>query len=115
VADVRSVLAAADVFVLPSYREGLPNAVLEAMAMEVPVVATDTDGTAEAVLDGETGYLVRPGDPEGLACAVARVLEDDGARASLVCGARRLVRDRFDTERAADELEALLRRVSGAL
>jgi glycosyltransferase involved in cell wall biosynthesis len=115
VADVRSVLAAADVFVLPSYREGLPNAALEAMAMEVPVVATDTDGTAEAVLDGETGYLVRPGDPEGLARAVARVLEDDGARASLVCGARRLVRDRFDTERAADELEALLRRVSGVL
>lgn len=115
VADVRSVLAAADVFVLPSYREGLPNAALEAMAMEVPVVATDTDGTAEAVLDGKTGYLVRPGDPEGLGRAVARVLEDDGARAALVHGARRLVRDRFDTERAADELEALLRRVSGAL
>jgi glycosyltransferase involved in cell wall biosynthesis len=113
VADVRGVLAAADVFVLPSYREGLPNAVLEAMAMEVPVVATDTDGTAEAVLDGQTGCLVAPGDSEGLARAVTRVLEDDRARAALVQGARQLVSARFDMERAADELEALLRRVAG--
>jgi glycosyltransferase involved in cell wall biosynthesis len=113
VADVRSVLAAADVFVLPSYREGLPNAVLEAMAMGVPVVATDTDGTAEAVLDGETGCLVPPGDPEALARAVTRILEDDSAREALLRGARQLVSARFDTERAVEELEVLLRRVAG--
>jgi glycosyltransferase involved in cell wall biosynthesis len=113
VADVRSVLAAADVLVLPSYREGLPNAVLEAMAMEVPVVATDTDGTAEAVVDGETGFLVPPGSPEALARAVTRVLEDDAGRAAVVRSARALVNTCFAPDRAADELEALLQRVAG--
>jgi len=64
--DVRPVLAAADLFVLPSHREGLPNAVLEAMAVGVPVVATAVDGTGEVVTDGETGLLVPPHDPDAL-------------------------------------------------
>jgi glycosyltransferase involved in cell wall biosynthesis len=79
--DVDTVLAAADVFVQPSLSEGLPLAVLEAMAAGLPVVATRVGGVAEAVRDGETGYLVPSADPPALADALAKVLgsEDRGA------------------------------------
>jgi glycosyltransferase involved in cell wall biosynthesis len=72
--DVPAVLRCADVFVQPSLSEGLPLAVLEAMAAARPVVATRVGGVPEAVIDGETGYVVDPGDPELLAEAIGKVL-----------------------------------------
>lgn len=69
-------MAAGDVFVLPSYSEGLPTVVCEAMNCGVPVVATAVDGTPEIVRDGETGLLVPAGDAAALADALARVLDD---------------------------------------
>jgi glycosyltransferase involved in cell wall biosynthesis len=79
--DVDRVLQAGDVFVQPSLSEGLPIAILEAMAHGLPVVATRVGGVAEAVLDGETGSLVCPGDPHALASALRRLIEapDTGA------------------------------------
>lgn len=77
--DVPDLLAAADLLVLPSLFEGLPLTVLEAMATGLPVVATRIGGTDEAVLDGETGALVPPGDPERLASAMASMLNDGAA------------------------------------
>ena len=74
--DVPALLAAADVFALPSRHEGFPLAVLEAFAAGMPVVATAVEGTLEAVADGVTGLLVPPGDPAALAAAVRRVLDD---------------------------------------
>jgi glycosyltransferase involved in cell wall biosynthesis len=74
--DVAQLLACSDVVVLPSLYEGLPLSVLEAMAAERPVVATAVGGTDEAVIDGETGLLVPPGDPAALAGALAIVLGD---------------------------------------
>ena len=62
-----AALAAADLYCHPSRREGLPNALLEAMASGLPAVATDVDGTPEVMRHGTTGYLVGPGDPLGLA------------------------------------------------
>jgi len=59
-----------DIFVLPSWVEGLPTVLLESMACQTPVIATDIPGTRELVQDGQTGWLVRPGSPEQIAQAV---------------------------------------------
>jgi glycosyltransferase involved in cell wall biosynthesis len=76
--DIAGELAAMDLFVLPSlFGEGLPMVVLEAMAAGVPVVATSVEGVPEAVRDGRDGVLARPGDPEDLARAIARVVRGD--------------------------------------
>ena len=93
--DVGRVLAAGDVFVQPSRSEGLPLAVLEAMAAHRPVVATRVGGVAEAVLDGETGYLVPPGDPAALAAALDKVLSAPDRGAALGCAGRARVDAEF--------------------
>jgi glycosyltransferase involved in cell wall biosynthesis len=74
--DVPKLLAAADLLVLPSLYEGLPNVVLEAMQLSKPVVATAAPGTTELVIDGETGRLVPMQNPPALAEAIRNVLED---------------------------------------
>ena len=66
-----------DVFVLGSFREGISNTVLEAMATGLPVVATDTGGNRELVVDGVTGALVPPGDSDSLAAAICRYVDDE--------------------------------------
>jgi glycosyltransferase involved in cell wall biosynthesis len=79
--DMPRVLAALDVFVLPSLYEGLPFAVLEAMSTARPIVATSVDGTAEVIADGQNGLLAPPGQSEPLAAAIARMLADPQLRA----------------------------------
>ena len=74
--DVAELLADSDVFVLSSRSEGFPVSILEAMAAGLPVVASDVGGVGEAVVDGETGFLVPPGDPDALAEALARLVAD---------------------------------------
>ena len=73
-------MSAGDLFVLPSLSEGLPTVVCEAMNCGLPVVATAVDGTPEIVRDGVTGLLVPPSQPEPLAAALGRILDDPGAR-----------------------------------
>ena len=68
--DTPELLSASDIFALSSYWEGLPNAVLEAMAMGLPVAATDIPGTAEAMVDGTTGFLVPIGDSAALPAVI---------------------------------------------
>jgi glycosyltransferase involved in cell wall biosynthesis len=109
--DVRPALAAADVFVQASDEEGLPGAVLEAMAMGVPVVATDVGGTREAVDDGVTGLLVPPRDPGALAAAVARLLDDRGLAARLGAFGRKRVVDEFSSEREVALTDDVYRRL----
>jgi glycosyltransferase involved in cell wall biosynthesis len=74
--DVGRLLSAADLFLLTSVTEGIPLAVIEAMAAGLPVVATRVGGTGEVVEDGQTGLLAPAGDPEGLARSVLRIAED---------------------------------------
>jgi glycosyltransferase involved in cell wall biosynthesis len=93
--DLRPVYEAMDVFALSSVREGLPNVVLEAMALEVPVVATRVNGVPRLVRDGEDGVLVNPGSAQDLAAGLARLLGDAGARARLAAAGRRTVAERY--------------------
>ncbi|MEQ1594201.1 MAG: glycosyltransferase family 4 protein [Casimicrobium sp.] len=97
VEDVRPLIAAADVVVLPSYREGTPRALLEAAAMGKPLVATDVPGCREAVRDGETGVLCAARDARGLAEAMLRMIEAgaDG-RARMGRAGRAYVEAKFD-------------------
>src|SRR5262249_37737789 len=85
--DVPWWISAGDVLCLPSYMEGCPNVVLEALASGRGVVATRVGGIPEIVTDGKTGLLVPPGDPEsladGLAAAIARSWDADAQRASV--------------------------------
>jgi glycosyltransferase involved in cell wall biosynthesis len=94
--DVANLLAAADLYVHPSLQEGYSNAVLEAMAMARPVVATSVGGNTEAIADGETGLLVPPGDPSALTIAMLRLLEDPPYARELGRRAAVVVRERLD-------------------
>jgi teichuronic acid biosynthesis glycosyltransferase TuaC len=100
-------MAAGDVFVLPSLSEGLPTVVCEAMNCGRPVVATAVDGTPEIVRDGETGLLVPPRDPEALAAALARVLEEPGLAARMGAQALRIGRETYTWDANAARMERL--------
>jgi glycosyltransferase involved in cell wall biosynthesis len=94
-ADAAAALAEADALVLPSWIEGLPLVVLEAMAQAKPVVATAVGGTPEAVIDGETGLLVSPRDVPALSGALERLLGDEDLRRRLGEAGRRRVDAHF--------------------
>lgn len=96
--DVPAILDALDVFVLPSWTEGLPMTVLEAMAHGRPVVATPVGGTPELVADGETGLLVPPRDPQRLADALRLLLSDPERARRMGEAGRRRVAERFSAE-----------------
>ena len=82
--DPLEILSTFTCFVLSSYLEGLGSSLLDAQAMKIPVVATDTGGIPDVVEDGNTGLLVPPRDPEALAGAILRVLEDNQLRENIV-------------------------------
>ncbi|MBY0399199.1 glycosyltransferase, partial [Myxococcota bacterium] len=86
--DVDRILAAADLFVQPSRSEGLPLAILEAMAAGLPVVATRVGGMGEATLEGVTGLLVEPGRPDDLAQALRTLLDDPDRRRQMGAAAQ---------------------------
>jgi glycosyltransferase involved in cell wall biosynthesis len=113
VSDVRQVLAAADVVVLPSLAEGLGVAAIEAMAAGRPVVASAVGGLPELICDGEQGLLVPARDPEALARALARCLGDAVLRARLGAAGRRRA-DAFSTEAMARGTEAVYERALAA-
>jgi glycosyltransferase involved in cell wall biosynthesis/serine acetyltransferase len=105
--DVSNLLACCDMFVLPSWAEGLPNSVLEAMAARLPVVATKVGGIPELIEDGVNGLLVPPKDPSALATAINRLLEDPALADKLAQGAQGRARAEFSFERLLSELDKL--------
>ena len=106
--DVASVLAAADVFTLPSHFEGLPMSAIEAMLTGLPVVATDIRGPREQVIDGVTGLLVPPGTVAPLAAALRRLAEDPATRAAMGAAGRARALEIYDEARVlARTLELL--------
>lgn len=114
VADVRPHLAAASVFVLPSFREGAPRSVLEAMAMARPVVTTDVPGCRQTVEPGVTGYLVPPFEPGALMRAMERFIEEPELIAQMGAAGRRLAEERFDAEIVAQDMVEILGLSAGA-
>jgi glycosyltransferase involved in cell wall biosynthesis len=97
--DVRPAIAGASVYVLPSYREGTPRTVLEAMATGRAVITTDAPGCRNTVVDGENGLLVPVGDSDALYRAMRRFVEEPALALSMGGASLRLVRERFDVNR----------------
>ena len=94
-ADVRTYFEAMDIFALSSHREGLPNVILEAMALEVPVVSTRVNGVPRLIQDGRNGFLVEPGDGERLTIALTGLLKNGPLREVFARAARRVVETRY--------------------
>jgi glycosyltransferase involved in cell wall biosynthesis len=107
--DVPDILAAADIFVMPSLSEGLPLALVEAMAAGLPVVVSDVGGVPEVAVAGREAILVPPGEPALLAEGLARLLRDPSARVTMGRAAReRALRD-FSVSTMCEAYERLYR------
>lgn len=112
--DLGNILAATDVFVMPSFWEGLPLAMVLAMGAGLPVVATRVAGIPEVVQDGVTGLLVPPDDSSELGAALSRVVNDDTTRVLLGQAARTFVRPRFGVDRYVSAVTGLYDRLLAA-
>lgn len=112
--DVPVILAALDVFVLSSVGEGMSNAILEAMATGLPVVATGVGGNPELVVDGTTGFLVEPRLPAALVAPLRRYLADPALLARHGGAARGRAEAEFSLERMVGEYEQMYRRFLGS-
>ena len=101
-----------DVYTLPSYNEGLPGSVLEAMSAGLPCVSTPVGGIPEAVIDGETGYLVEAGDVPALAGALEKLVADEELRLSMGAAGHALLASKFDIDSIVDQVVALQERLA---
>jgi glycosyltransferase involved in cell wall biosynthesis len=109
--DIPDLLAAADIFAMPSLSEGLPLALLEAMFSGRAIVASSVGGIPDALADGDAGVLVGPGDAGELSAALTRLLENPDLRHSLGSAAQHRAEAKFTTARMADAYEAIYRRL----
>lgn len=99
VADVRTWIAQANVFVLPSYREGLPRSTQEVMAMGRPVITTDVPGCRETVIEGINGFMVPVRNPGALAQAMLRFIEQPTLITAMGAESRRMAEEKFDVHK----------------
>jgi glycosyltransferase involved in cell wall biosynthesis len=104
---IQALYQAADVFVLPSFAEGIPVVLMEAMAMGVPCVSTTVNGIPELIESGRQGILVPPSEAKALAGAIARLMDDPAYRAELAAEARKKVRQDYGLAQNADRLAAI--------
>jgi glycosyltransferase involved in cell wall biosynthesis len=94
--DVRPAITEASIFVLPSYREGTPRSVLEAMSMARPIITTDVPGCRETVVDGENGFLIQSRSAGALAEAMEKLIDDPALRAKMGARSRALCEEKYD-------------------
>jgi glycosyltransferase involved in cell wall biosynthesis len=106
--NVDPFIKASTVFLLPSVYEGMPNAVMEAMALGKPVIATDVNGARELIVDGESGIIIPPKDPDAIARILLALLNDKDRRQSLGNAALERVRTHFSVPAMIDALESFL-------
>jgi glycosyltransferase involved in cell wall biosynthesis len=105
--DVDTLLEDADVFVLPSRAEGMSNALLEAMTLGLPAIVTNIPGNADVIRHEENGLLVEPDDPDGLAAAIGRLLDDGALRGRVGRAGRETVEAEYALDRVASRYVAL--------
>ena len=101
--DIKEILPAIDILVIPSLLEGFPMITLEAMAMAKPIIATDIDGITEQITDGVNGILVPPKDPSALAMAIIKVINDKELARTMGLSAREKVAQEFSVEKMVRE------------
>jgi glycosyltransferase involved in cell wall biosynthesis len=106
-------LRRAHLLVLPSYMEGMPNAIIEAMATGLPVVATNVGAVVDVVTDGVNGFLIPPRNTDRLAKALHDLLLDAPLRERMGRAGWHMAKDRFSAERAADQIVTLANRACG--
>jgi glycosyltransferase involved in cell wall biosynthesis len=106
-ADTRRAYAAMDVFALSSLREGLPNVLLEAMSMELPVIATRIAGVPRLVRDDENGLLVEPGSIDSLAQSLTRIVTEDELRQRLRRSGRHTVETRYSFAKRIEKIRMI--------
>lgn len=103
--DIRPEIKQASCVVLPSYREGMPRTILEAMSMEKPVIVTDVPGCRETVIDGENGFICKPKDPEDLFKTMMKFLElDTKAREIMGKKGRKMILSSFTSDQIANQI-----------
>ena len=112
--DIPEVMSAFDIFAFPSHAESFGVVLIEAMAMERPVVSTNCDGVLDIVVDGETGLYVHPKNPEELAAALLRLIENPALRERLGKAGRARVLEHFDQRKQVEELEGIYLGLLGA-
>lgn len=101
----------ASIYVLPSYYEGLPTTLLEAMSCGLPSIATDVAGNSEVIKDGENGLLVPPKNPKKLADTINKLLDDDRLRNKIGTNARTHIVENYDWEIIADKIEEIYKSI----
>lgn len=105
----------ADCFVMPSYREGFPNTVIEAGAMGLPSIVTDINGSREIIIEGENGFIVPIKDPKALHDAMERMLTDNVTREQMASKARNLIMSRFEKNFVQQCQIAFYKEIEGVL
>ena len=103
--DIKEIMSAIDLLIIPSLLEGFPMVTLEAMAMAKPIIATNIDGITEQITDGVNGILVSPKDPSALSRAVIRALNDSEFARTMGLSARKKVEQEFSVEKMVAETE----------
>ena len=102
--ELLTLLSSADLFVLASLQEGLPIALVEAMALGLPCIATDINAIPEAIVDGVSGVLVPPSDPTELANAISHLMDDPEARRRLGAAAKQAAYAKFNEREMASRM-----------
>jgi glycosyltransferase involved in cell wall biosynthesis len=105
--DVAAIYAATDVLVIPSFSEGIPNVILEAMVQKVPLVATTVGGIPEMIGHQESGLLVAPGDADAIAGSIGWLMDHPEERERLTARAAEIVETRFSMAERMKRIQAL--------
>ncbi|WP_291855912.1 glycosyltransferase [Marinilabilia sp.] len=107
--DISGLLRAADIFVIPSLYEGMPNSVLEAMSYKLPVVASNVNGVSELIKDGENGFSIKSGDVAQLVDKLNVLISDGGKRMELGEKGHFFVKDNFSIDRMVQEFDRFIK------